>query len=323
MENLSIEPKQKSTPKDVFLHLLVIVALYASIISIITLIFQYIHYAFPDTLSDYLTSILDSIRWSSSVLFISFPIYILISWFIIKDQVINPQKRELKIRKWLWYLTLFITAITMAGDLITLVYYFYGGDLTTRFVLKVLTVLIVSCAVFGYYLWDLKKDQLPTARIKYFAIISAIVVLVSIISGFFIVGSPAKQRALKFDQQRISDLQVIQNQIIYYWTQKQKLPIKLADLTDSISGFTAPKDPETGDEYKYGFESELKFLLCANFKTASGALKSDEQFSIPRAIPTMYYPSNDANWSHPNSQYCFTRTIDPQLYKTNNQPPIK
>jgi hypothetical protein len=47
----------------------------------------------------------------------------------------------------------------LLGDLIALVYNLLGGDLTARFVLKVLTIGVIAGAVFAYYLTDLRGDD--------------------------------------------------------------------------------------------------------------------------------------------------------------------
>ena len=72
----------------------------------------------------------------------------------------DPIKRASKIRRWLTYMTLFITAGFIIGDLIALVNNLLGGGLTWRFVLKVLTVAIIAGAVFGYYTWDLRHEEM-------------------------------------------------------------------------------------------------------------------------------------------------------------------
>ena len=76
-----------------------------------------------------------------------------------KDMQRNAEKKSSKIRKWLTYITLFITAGVIIGDLITLIFNLLGGELTLRFILKVLTVLLIAGIIFGYYLWDLKKEE--------------------------------------------------------------------------------------------------------------------------------------------------------------------
>jgi len=144
----------RSTPKDFFLHLLNITTFYIAVINFITLFIQYINVLFPDLLNFYYTGMTNSVRLSMSILLIAVPVYILTSWMIGKDLKENPDKRELGLRKWLIYLTLFVAAITIIVDLITLVNNFLSGELTIQFFLKTAVVLIVAVSVFGYYIWD-------------------------------------------------------------------------------------------------------------------------------------------------------------------------
>ena len=148
----------KSTPKDVFYHLLSIVTLYMSAISFITLLFQLIGQWFPDPL-DYAYGADQVIRWSASILIVAFPVYLLMMWLISKDIATDPARRELRVRKWLGYLTLFIAAITAIVDVATLVYNLLGGEFTIRFILKVLVVLAVAAVVFFYYLKELRSTK--------------------------------------------------------------------------------------------------------------------------------------------------------------------
>ena len=64
-----------------------------------------------------------------------------------------------------------------------------------------------------------------------------------IIAAFFIIGTPNSARLTQYDQQKVSDLQNIQTQIVNYWQKKSALPDSLSDLNDPISGFTVPTDP--------------------------------------------------------------------------------
>jgi hypothetical protein len=34
-----------------------------------------------------------------------------------------------------------------------------GGELTIRFFLKVLTIAVIAGTIFGYYLWDLRREE--------------------------------------------------------------------------------------------------------------------------------------------------------------------
>ncbi len=301
----------RSTPKDVFLHLFNIVTFYLSVIGFITLYIQYINALFPDTLNYYFSGIANGVRWSSSILFVSVPSFIFTSWLLGKDLEKIPEKRELKLRKWLIYFTLFISAITIIVDLMIFVYNFLDGELTARFFLKVFVVLLVAAAVFGFYMWDLKRKAVKSMVPRNLAIIMSAVVLASIITGFFIVGTPAEQRRRKTDDERLSSLQTIQNQIVDYWTRKETLPPNLDALQDNISGFAVPTDPVTQKSYEYIIVDALTFELCADFSTANKDTASGR-------METKYfapYGSFQQNWGHEAGRTCFSRTIDPELYK--------
>ena len=153
----------KTSPKDVFLHLLAIITLYASAISFILLIFEYINVLIPDPLmvGGYysLDSSYGAIRWYISSLIVIFPVYVLTSRFLNKNYNEFPEKRNLRVRKWLIYFTLFLAAIIIIGDLVTLIYNLLGGELTNRFLLKILTIFFVAGSIFGYYFSDIKKHR--------------------------------------------------------------------------------------------------------------------------------------------------------------------
>lgn len=301
----------RSTAKDVFVHLFSIVTLYVSVFTFIALCFAYVDVSFPDALDFYYAGSLDQIRGSMASVMIMWPAFIGISWFMHRDAKADGERREVGIRKWLLYLTLFVTAITIVVDLITLVNFFLNGEITTRFILKVIIVLTTAAAVFAYYLWDLRTEDIGKSTVpKKSAIIASVVVLTSIILGFILVGSPAQQRKVRFDDQRVSDLSTIQYEITnYYQTKNGTLPESLADLTNMLSGFTVPMDPNTGTAYEYSALDGLSFELCAIFEAESVGDTVDK--SMPyRAYGANYYGS----WTHGTGRTCFERTIDPDLY---------
>jgi len=302
----------KNTPKDVFLHLLNILTFYISVIGFITLYVQYINALFPDPLSFYYTGMANAVRLSTSILIIAIPIYLLTSWLLGKDLVSNREKRELKLRKWLIYFTLFISAVTIIVDLIMFVYNFLSGELTIQFFLKILVVLLAAAAVFGYYIYDLRRKNMKSKIPKILAWALSFVILVSIIASFFIIGTPAVQRERRFDEQRVEDLQTLQNQIINYWTQKEVLPQNLGVLEDSISGFAVPEDPESDLPYEYNIIDSLSFELCAIFKTSS----DDFGPTLKGVRAVSSYDSFQQNWSHEAERTCFMRIIDPELYQS-------
>lgn len=303
------------------MHLLAIIALYMSAASLMTLLFQYINVLFPDPLvyASY-ASIAGAIRYAMATLIIIFPVYIFISKMLNSEYAATPEKREYKFRKWLVYFTLFVAGVTIITDLVVLIFNFLGGDLTGRFILKILVVLLVAGVIFWYYQKDL-KNAISQEQIKTLAYGVSLFILISIVAGFFTAGSPTKARLYNFDQRKVSDLQSIQYEIINQWQRKEAMPQTLNDLTDSISGFSASVDPQTLKEYEYivnprtyqvgeGVKDKTVFELCAEFNLSSN-------FGvIGRSLaesPAMKGVSSE-NWNHGAGRQCFERTIDPLLY---------
>ncbi|OGZ63212.1 MAG: hypothetical protein A2639_02025 [Candidatus Staskawiczbacteria bacterium RIFCSPHIGHO2_01_FULL_34_27] len=313
--NSNSMPK-RNLPRDVFLHLLAMVTLYWSAVSFITLCWQYINYFFPDALN-YNYGFTNSMRFALASLFIVFPVFILVSWFLNNIYAKESQVRESKVRKWLIYLTLFVAALVIIGDLIFVINTFLGGEITMRFILKALSVLVVAAIIFGYYLDDVRRNT-PSKLSKYFVWATSVIILISVIGAFFIVGSPKQARLIQFDQQRISDLQNLQYQVVNYWQRKGQMPKSLSDLNDSISGYVAPQDPETNMPYEYNIKNaaNLNFELCAVFN-----LDGNRSGVSPKSIPVPYgaYPQELQNWDHASGRVCFERTIDSQLYPQLNK----
>lgn len=147
---------------------------------------------------------------------------------------------------------------------------------------------------------------------KYFVYTIIVIVIVTVIVGFFIVGSPKEERLRRLDQQRVEHLQFLQSEILNYWINKERLPTDLSDLQDDIRGLAIPTDPETDTEYVYKKMSELTFSLCATFERPS--LESDVGVGKTRPAEPFGYGIQQ-NWQHEAGLTCFDRTIDPDVYK--------
>jgi|GEM_PF-1171118 hypothetical protein len=154
---------------------------------------------------------------------------------------------------------------------------------------------------------------------KYFIYGVIGVVVVSVIAGALVVGSPTSERARQFDERRVSDLQSIQWQIVNYWQTKRQLPTELSLLEGSLSSFIVPIDPETNTPYTYNAFASTSFSLCAHFAYpstdtnggASGRLETP-------VIPVKQGGIGMQNWEHQSGYVCFSRTIDPDLYPPFN-----
>lgn len=311
-----MEPNPKANARDFFLHLGTIVALYAITISFLNLVFKIVNKAFPEvTQNIYAWGAGSEISMPVAVLIIAFPLFIILSYFVYKIYTENPTKKDLGIRKWLTYITLFVAGITLATDLITVLYKFLDGqDLTAAFLLKVLAVLLTAGCVFGFYLQDIREKISSSGR-KIWAIIVGVIILVFIIIGFSVLGSPQTQRLLRYDNQKISDLQNIQWQVISYWQARGAVPESLAEIKAQQYA-SIPTDPQSKSDYEYRKTGLMTFELCAQFNMED---MTNKNAGMVPAYPPSYAKESiiqNDNWNHRTGYQCFSRVIDPIAYPT-------
>ncbi|HBI33530.1 MAG TPA: hypothetical protein DEA43_04650 [Candidatus Moranbacteria bacterium] len=245
------------------------------------------------------------VKFGIAALIIAGPIFFAISRIITKR--ISQQKilLESKVRKWLTYLVLFFASATIIGDLITLVVNFLSGDYAASFLLKVFVILLIAGGIFGYYFWDMRRTEISSPINKISAYVAIAVVIVTFISGFFIIDSPAVSRQKNIDQQVVNDLQSVDNSIQNYFSETGKLPQKLEDL--GSTKFSIEIQNVKAVEYKV--ESVDEYSLCADFMRSS--LDDVQSQNDP------YLKS----WKHDEGNFCFKRVA---LKKTDvPQPAVK
>ena len=153
-------PRPYLSAREAFLYLVMFTALYLSAFSLGSLLFTGIDRAFPDaTDPQTLEAFRDGVRSSLANILVAFPLF---AWLSISTQlaiVRDPARRASRVRKWLTYLTLFVGASVLIGDVIGLLNAVLKGEVATRFFLKVLTVGAIAGTAFGYYLSELKRDE--------------------------------------------------------------------------------------------------------------------------------------------------------------------
>ena len=313
-------PHVKTSPKDFFLWLGVIIGLYGSVIAFLSLLFEYINRSFPDPLACYADPYASAVHVSMATLVVFVPITTALVYLIRKSIKQEPLKEHVWVRRWAIVLTLFVAGLVVAIDLITLVTTFFGGEITTRFFLKVLVVLLVGIGVFlhflaeraGYWLAHPKKARM-------IAIGTVLLNILVVCAGFMIIGTPTDMRMQRFDAQKVSDLQSLQWQIISYYQQKQQLPATLEVFNDPISSYMAPLDPQTGEPYRYEVTGKTSFKLCSTFNRESLDMAGRGEYAVSRDVA---YPGMgvDENWKHGVGETCFERTIDPELYPPYAKP---
>ena len=316
---------------DILIYLLIIISLCTSVYHIINITFSIIDFKWGDSLTNIYQTYNDSIRMSIATLIVMFPIYFGLSFYVSKLIAKDITRSESRPRKITIFASIFITSITLIGSLISIIYKFLGGELTTSFGLKVFFVILLALIVGGYYLYSLYRDfKKRTSVPKIFAVVSVVLVLASISLGIFVFGTPTEMRDRRYDDQRLSDISTIQNQVLNYWQSHKIIPDNLSQLNDPFQGFSVPIDPQTKNQYEYKIisqssliynglnqvPSDAKFEICANFVTVRDTVTDTTDVKNMVQPVGFYYNSYDQTpfWNHDIGRACFTRTITKEMY---------
>lgn len=100
-----------------------------------------------------------SIRWSIAVLIVVVPLFLWLNRAEAARLRDDPAQTRSAIRKWFAFVTLYLAALGMVGDLIATVYALLNGDLTLQFTAKAALVLLTAGLVFLYYRSDLRQGD--------------------------------------------------------------------------------------------------------------------------------------------------------------------
>lgn len=238
--------------RDAFIQLLLTGTLVTWVIALGSLLFSAIDRNWPDPIQRGRTYFSAG---DLASLLVAFPIFLLVARTSIRDQRLDATRFEAPVRRWLTYLSMLIAAGVVIGDVITFLAYLLQGEITVRFVAKVLVVLALAAGVFWYYFTSLRPDN--PARDRAFLFGSCAAAAVGLIIGFWLLGSPAHQREIGADRRRVEDLRAIAREL---HLRGGTLPPSLADIRADRA------DPVTGAEYEYRPINETRYELCATFR---------------------------------------------------------
>lgn len=289
--------------REAFLYLVLFATLYTSAFNTGQVLFALIERVLPDAVQrayDW-RRFGDWIRSATAGIIIAFPIYLLLSRVIGREVAREPEKRGSAIRKWLTYITLFIAALVLIGDLTVLVTRVLGGELAPRFLLKVLVVFLIAATVFGHYLGDLRREEQqaggPMAPTGPGARVAAGAVFAVMICGLVLSGSPRQERWRQLDAQRVEALQRISAAIQTYHDTRRRLPDSLGTLLHMPSTVTSETllDPVSTRPYPYRTLDSLAYELCAEFQAADAG-------GGPRPLDSEF-------WKHDRGRKCFRLEI--------------
>jgi uncharacterized membrane-anchored protein len=289
-QNIAVAaPVKGNAAKFVFFYLLHLVSLGFMTVSFGIVIFQIINKNIADVIAAYSGSYDESaLKFSISALLVSTPIYYAVSWFIQKSLFSGELKKDSAIRRWLTYLILFVSFLIFIGWLIAFVNNFLNGEVTMKFVLKTISVLVIAAAVFGFYLYDIKRADVENKKdkiLKIFFIASLAIIAAVFVYSFIVAASPSEARNRKLDAQVTNYFYTIDSCVDQYYREKSVLPADFKSMQSECSYLTDDflKDDQTGQAFGYEIAGDTTYKLCANFRT-SNLGKNNRESEYPVAI---------------------------------------
>ena len=146
-------------PREAFLYAVLFAVLFVTAYNLGALVFGVVDLTFPHAEDIPAERTRDGIRWAVSLLVVGTPVFLYVARIVGRLVRSNPTARASRVRRQLTYITLFIAAAVLIGDVAAVVYNLLDGAVTARFLLKVLTVAAIAGSTFTYYLRDLREAE--------------------------------------------------------------------------------------------------------------------------------------------------------------------
>ncbi len=295
---------EQHTAKHFVLQLGSLASLYIAVSFALVLIFNLINLRFPDPAEGYyvVESAQSSVRLAIAMMVVFLPTYLILTRVVNNTRRAAPTGTYLSLTKWLIYLSLLVGGGVLLGDLVAVIMAFLEGELTTRFLLKAASVLLVVGAAFTYYILDARGYWLTnSARSVQFGAAAAGLGIAIVIAGFMNIETPASVREGKLDDKQLTDLQEIQWRLESYVALNGSAPENL----DQLEGSDLPTAPEGRPAYEYA-KTDRGFSLCAEF-----ALESHDGGGMSSPYDTKAIIGNAWDWDHPAGRHCFERIVNP------------
>ncbi|WOD40030.1 hypothetical protein [Nodosilinea sp. E11] len=120
---------------------------------------------------------------------------------------------------------------------------------------------------------------------------ATVAVGLAIAAGFWVLGTPGRQRDIAADRQRLQDVAAIAQRL----HDRYLAETNSFELPTTLDPNELRNDPLTNQPYEYERLGDRTFELCATFDTDS---------STHRLRNTNFNP-DAARWQHPQGRHCF------------------
>lgn len=164
--------------------------------------------------------------------------------------------------------------------------------------------------------------------LKHIIVLVILTLIVAIVGAFGVnlSGSPAENKAVRYDEIRLRDFDSIKIGIESYYQDNYRLPSTLDMLLVNRLKTAVPylkkepKDPKTKLSYSYNPFGATQYKLCATFETSSDTIEQRKTGITELLRNTNYYGEDR---SHPKGEYCFTKTVSAYLERQYDPNPVQ
>ncbi|MCF7795145.1 DUF5671 domain-containing protein [Patescibacteria group bacterium] len=260
---------KKHQAQFVFYYLLSLISLGAMAIGLGIIVFEVLDKVFIDVSNSYFS--MQALKTAFSTLLISTPIYYICSHLLSKSIRKGELSLDSSLRKWLIYLILLVTSIVMLMWLVSILNSFLNGEMTSKFILKALTALIISAMIFSYYLYNIrqkvvkKKDKIKST----FFAVSLLIVVFALALATIYMESPQTTREKKIDENVLRNFDNINMNVNMYYNNNDEIPESLEELKSSSNLNAYSGSSVSLEDIDYNKLSETEYELCAEFKTSN------------------------------------------------------
>lgn len=335
-----ISHEKRNPAFHLFLYLVSFLSLGFLVAGILISIHQAINKFIPDSLNDNSYFDNDAIKFGLSALIVTIPLYYGILFLLNKKLERKEIPAESLVRKTITYLALVAFSGMAIGSLVTIMYNYFDGELTTRFVLKALSFFLVSLFFFGFYFWEIRRNKFVKNVFMTFFLSSLAISIFAMILGFFVIDSPKVAREKRIDNELIGDMREAGRKInmkfkgendsgnneISRQAKRDEMAMELAKQGKSLEEIEAFLDKLYGARKKGelptegGMKGQIdskitykpgekgKYELCGTFKGTENG-KGDDSWR-----------SNSVQWAHSSGYYCFKFDAETSDY---NATPIQ
>lgn len=294
------------TAKHFVLQLGSLITLYLSLAFFLVLSFGLINLLFPDGLENLwqIESAASSIRFGFAMVIVFLPTYLTLTHYVNKQRRVSDNQDYAGLTKFLIYLSLLVAGLVLLGNLVAVIVWFLEGELTSRFLLKSLIVLVTIGGAVFYYIKDVQGYWLANEKQSLaYAATATVLILSVLVVAVIHIPNPTTVREMKADSEMVSALQNIMWQVQDYHNENGKLPTTIDDTYGEFDRL-----PNTVDlaDYTYSVESETEYQLCTTFNHDSNEL--DNQYrSLSQAEDAAYWKNN--TWDFRAGAWCFEREV--------------